>query len=300
MKIKKIDIHVHAIPERDLLRISGGTYPTPSELRKMYDYLGIEKGVLVPPGSAPEFTSDRVSQREARKMTEEYPETLGWWFCNIDPRAGKNSAETDFSHYLNYYKSKGARGVGELTSNLYLDDPRVLNLFAHCEKCRMPVLIHIGNMGNDYGIVDELHLPRLEKVLKKFSELIIIGHSPKFWSEISGDVTEETRNEYSKGRVAPGGRVVELLRAFPNLYCDTSSVSGYNAFSRDPEFSYKFIEEFSGRIMYGSDIHDPDNLQIDSFKKMVEFIDDAAEEGHITQDAYENICRKNALRLLEG
>ena len=299
MIVKKIDLHVHAIPERDLLRASGTTYPTSEELRGMYDILGIERAVLVPPGSAPEFTADRVSQREARKMVEANPETFGWWFCNIDPRAGTNSENTDFSHYLQYYKSRGARGVGELTANLYLDDPRVLNLFSHCEKCGMPVLIHIGNMGNDYGIVDELHLPRLEKVLEIFPRLIIIGHSPKFWSEISGDVTDETRNDYSKGRVAPGGRVVELMRKYPNLYCDTSSVSGYNAFVRDPEFSYGFMDEFGDRIMYGSDIHSPDNLKIESFAGMIKFLDDAVTDGKITQETYENICRKNALRLLD-
>lgn len=53
-KVRKIDIHVHAIPEPDLLRVNGTTYPLPDQLRRMYDRLNIERGILLPPGSAPE------------------------------------------------------------------------------------------------------------------------------------------------------------------------------------------------------------------------------------------------------
>ena len=69
MKVKTIDTHVHAGPRRDIPKLSGAYYPTPTELREMYDKLGIEKGVLLPPGTSPEFTTDRVSPREARQMT---------------------------------------------------------------------------------------------------------------------------------------------------------------------------------------------------------------------------------------
>lgn len=298
MRVKKIDFHVHAIPEKDLLKDNGGTYPTPDELRKMYDILGIEKGLLLPPGSAPECTADRVSQREARKMVESYKDTLGWWFCNIDPRQGTNSGNTDFSRYLMFYKSRGAKGVGEITANLYLDDPRMINLFAHCEKSEMPVLMHFGNMGNDYGVVDELHLPRLEKVLRRFENLIVIGHSPKFWAEISGDVTEETRQGDPEGKISAGGRITELMRRYSNLYCEISSVSGYNAISRDPEFTYSFFEEFSNRILYGSDIHDPLNINKRVYFEAIDFLDNAVESKKISQTTYEKICRGNALEIL--
>lgn len=297
MKIKKIDIHVHVTPEKDLERFNGGTYPTPVELREMYNAIGVEKGVLLPYGTAPECSTDRISPREAHKLVKDYPDTLGWWFCSIDPRAGRNSPDTDFSHFLNYYKSKGARGVGELTANLYLDDPRVLNLFAHCEKCDMPVTIHFGRMGNDYGLVDDFGLPHLEMVLQKFPRLKVLGHSVRFWSLISGDATEKTWDSYPSGKVVPGGRVIELMRLYPNLCCDLSSVSGYNAMTRDPEFSYSFFEEFQDRIFYGTDIHDPRNIT-NPMLKLSAFLDEAAEKGYITWNAYEKICRGNAMKLL--
>ena len=297
MKVKKIDMHVHAIPKRGIPKMSGAFYPTPSELRRMYDKLGIEKGVLLPPGTSPEFTTERVSASEARQMTLDFPDTLGWWFCGIDPRFGSNSKNTDFSHYLNYYKSLGARGVSEQVANIYLDDDRMLNLLYHCEKCNMPIVFHFGKLGNDYGIVDDLHLPRLEKILKMFPNLKAIGHSVRFWSELDDDVTEETCNSYPKGKVRGGGRVLYLMKNYKNLYCDLSSRSGFNAISRDEEFACEFLTEFNDRVLFATDIHDPNNINHEMVN-LSAFLDRLLDEQKISQTVYENVCRNNALFLL--
>lgn len=113
-----------------------------------------------------------------------------------------------------------------------------MNLFAACD---MPAIIHINTTTEkSYGICDELGLPRLEKVLKAYPNLKLIGHSAVFWAEISGDITEETRNGYPTGKVQPGGRITELMHKYPNLYCDLSAASGHNAIMRDPEFGMAF------------------------------------------------------------
>ena len=242
-KLKKIDMHVHCIEERGIPKLSGHFYPTVHELRKIYDEIGVERGVLLPPGTCPEFTTERLSPREAENIAKKYSDTIGWWFCGVDPRFGSNNDKTNFSHYLNYYKSHGARGVSELISNISLDDPRMLNLFSHCEACGMSVTLHFGKPEYDYGVVDELHLTKLEKILQMFPNLVIIGHSVRFWSELDADVTEETRDGYPTGKVIPG-RVVELMRKYPNLLGDMSAGSGENAIMRDPEFGYAFLEEF--------------------------------------------------------
>ncbi len=302
MLLKKIDMHVHCIEERGIPKLSGHFYPTVKELRKIYDKIGVEKGVLLPPGTCPEFTTERLSPREAKRIAEKYNNTIGWWFCGIDPRFGNNNPQTDFSHYLNYYKSQGAKGVSELIPNIPLDDPRMLNLFSHCEKCGMSVTLHFGKPKNDYGVVDELGLPKLEKVLKMFPELKVIGHSVRFWSELDADVTEETRDSYPAGKVAREGRVGELMRKYSNLYCDLSSLSGYRAMTRDPDYTYKFMEEFADKIFYATDIHDPENINPQNpaydMLKLSEFLDNAYLDGKISFETYEKICRKNALKLL--
>ena len=242
--LRKIDMHVHVLPERDLPKLSGRYYVTPQELRLIYDRFGIEKGVLLCFGGSPECSTDRLSMREARKLTENFPNTIGWWFCAIDPRSGKNSGETDFTHFLHYYKMNGARGVGEMTANLPLTDDRMMALFSACEKERMPLTLHFGKPEKDMGVIDRLHLPQLEMVLKTFPEMQIIGHSARFWSELGDDVTEETRSCFICGKVLREGVVPGLLRKYKNLTCDLSSVSGYRAMIRDPEYTYGFLEEF--------------------------------------------------------
>jgi predicted TIM-barrel fold metal-dependent hydrolase len=303
--IKKIDIHVHSRKEMKGALVAGvqrlnggGTYATPNELRKMYDQIGVEKGVLLP-SNTPECAHLIVTNEDAYEITQQYPETLPYWFCNINPKIGGNSPDTDLSYFLNFYKSLGARGVGEVTSNLYFDDPLVENLFRHCELCELPLTFHIGNPGyGDYGLIDDIGLPRLERALQKFPKLQFLGHSQKFWAEI-GQITPEERNGYPSGPIKSEGRVVELMRKYPNLTGDLSAGSGYNAVSRDPDFGYAFIEEFSERLYFGTDICTPKNIT-NPMLKLSAWLDEAAEKGYISRNAYEKVCRENALKLLDG
>ena len=297
MKIlPKIDIHVHAIPEPFLRAPNGHTYPTPQELRVMYDRCGIEKGVELPDGIYSFGAQDICSPREARNLVRDYPETLGWWFTGVPPTMGYNTPSTDLSVYLKQYKALGARGVGEISENRYFDDPYMLNLFRHCEACDMPVIFHIGNLGGDYGIVDEAGLPRFEKVLAMFPRLRFLGHSQKFWAEIYADENVD-RDGYPKGKVR-AGRLVELFRKYPNLCGDLSAGSGYNALSRDPEFAYAFLEEFQDRLFFGTDICSPTDIDSDMLK-LSSFLDQAMLAGKISYTAYEKVSRGNALALLE-
>jgi len=295
--LPKIDIHVHAVPYGFLNRPSGETYATPQQLRVIYDRYNIECGNLLPDGICPACADDVCSMREAYEMVRDYPETLGWWFCSIQPRMGSNLPDTDLSFYLLQYKAHGARGVGEITENMPFDDPFMLNLFHHCEKCDMPVLFHIGaSGGGDYGIIDDPGLPRLEKVLGMFPRLKFLGHSQKFWAEI-GVCDPKERGSYPTGKVI-SGRVPELMRKYPNLYGDLLAGSGYNALARDPEFAYTFLEEFQDRLFFGTDICAPSNISSDMLK-LSAFLDDAMTRGKISYAAYEKISRGNALELLE-
>lgn len=294
--MKKIDMHVHSRHGKSITWPNDQyTYINPHELRKYYSDLNIEKGVLLP-GVSPEGRHYSVNNEEAMKMVEENPD-LYYWFCGIDPRWGSNSPQMDLSWFISYYKDKGAKGVGEVTAKLPFDDPKMQNLFFHCQKCKMPMLFHVGTKNSFYGIVDQLGLPGLEKALDTFPDLLFIGHSQPFWAEIGSDVTHENRNGYPTGRVKPGGRVVELLRKYNNLTCDLSAGSGYNAVTRDPEFGYDFLEEFQDKLYYGTDIAAPKEYE---FLKLGQWLDEAQSKGKISRKAYEKIIRLNALKVLEG
>ena len=49
-------------------------------------------------------------------------------------------------------------------------------------------------------------------------------------------------------------RLIEMMRAHPNLHGDLSAGSGHNALSRDPAFGVRFLNEFQDRLYFGTDI----------------------------------------------
>ena len=294
-RIKKIDIHAHAsaFPQyAPALPGTGEHMVCAEEIFKFYDALDIEKGVLLPLIS-PESQWLQITSEETKWIADQHPERFAW-FCNVDPRAGCNSPDTDLSHLLEHYKKLGAKGVGELTSNLYMDDPMMDNLFSHCEKMKMPVTIHIApEPSGFYGIVDDPGLPRLERMLKKHPDLMILGHSQPFWAEI-GECSSELRNTYPTGKVKEG-RLPKLLREYGNLCCDLSAGSASNALMRDREYAARFIEEFADRMYYGCDISASFNVFPYTFN---DFLDSMRASGEVSEENYRKIVRENAVRLL--
>ena len=294
--VKKIDFHAHAFRKTGPVRANKTNWLTVSELCEMHDAMGIEKAVLLPL-IAPESCAYSISTNEdVYDMVMQNPARF-CWFCNVDPRCNNGGKDADFEHILKHYKDLGAKGVGEITSNVFFDDPRTFKLFEACEKLDMPVIFHMGHTDGEYGLIDDLGLPRLEKALQTFPKLKFFGHSQRFWSHISGDVTEETRHGWPEGKVTEGGRIVELMRKYPNLNCDLSAGSGYNAVTRDPEFGYKFMEEFKDRVFYAADMCTMLNLK-DRHSKFPEYLDNAYLNGKISEDAYYKISRGNAEKLL--
>ena len=65
--VKKIDIHVHSMENYGMsfYRSNGETYATPEEVRRMYDDMGIEWGILLPELN-PEGMHRTISNEEAK------------------------------------------------------------------------------------------------------------------------------------------------------------------------------------------------------------------------------------------
>ena len=293
--IKKIDIHAHATAFPQFTPVdpgSGYRMVCAEELFVFYDKLNIEKGVILPDIS-PECCFYCSTNEAVKWVVDQHPDRF-LWFCSVDPRSCENAPNSKLSYLLEHYKKLGAKGVGELAASLYTDDPKMDNLFAHCAEMQMPVTIHIAPEASGYyGIVDELGLPRLEKMLKKHPDLVILGHSQPFWAEMS-ELTEADRNGYPTGKVKEG-RLPWLLREYGNLYCDLSAGSGANALMRDREYAARFIEEFADRLYYGCDICAASNTHPFPFN---DFLDDMRATGEISEENYRKIVRENAVRLL--
>ncbi len=294
--MKKIDIHCHvvAFPEYSTKRLDGNKYLSAEEQLAVHEKLNVDLGVLLPI-TTQEAHWATISNDAAAYVANKYPDKFVW-FCSVDPRQGHHNEKSDLGYIINQYKEMGARGVGELGSQLYADDPMMQNLFRYCEELDMPVIIHVApQFGGTYGIVDDLGLPRLEKMLKKFPKLKIIGHSQAFWSEISSDNNDEIRGGAPSGKVAEG-RIAYLMRKYENLHCDLSAGSGRNAMMRDSEYAAKFINEFQDRIFYGTDVCSANATFQYDFDA---FLTGLVNDGKISRSAYEKIVRHNALKLLK-
>lgn len=287
-----IDIHTHAALYQTIPLQSGAFFVSPEEIVSMLDEHGIDMAIVLPLVS-PSKRNILIPTEQVLEICARYPDRL-IPFCNLDPRQGGNSPDADLLSYLEVYKGLRCVGVGEVTTNLPFDDPLVENLFRHCEAADLALTFHIApQVGGYYGLVDDLHLPRLEEALRRFPGLRFLGHSSAFWSEISADVTDENRNTYPKGPVIPGGRLPELFRTYPNLYGDLSAGSGFNAISRDPAFGYRFLEEHADQLLFGTDI-----VHLGQELPQVEYLNSAVQQGRISKETFEKIAWKNADRLL--
>lgn len=184
----------------------------------------------------------------------------------------------------------GVRVYGELKLRMMLDNPDALRMFRFCAEKGLPVLVHI-----DYEFPSGVKYPRpswwygggieaFERAIKACPETIFIGHGPGFWAHISGDGLFD-KEAYPQGKVVEGGKLVEMLRKYPNLYCDLSGYSGYNALNRDLDFAKQFIGEFSDRLLFGRDYFD-DRL----YNLLLSL--------SLPEDVLTRILSQNALRLV--
>ena len=150
---------------------------------------------------------------------------------------------------------------GELKLRMMYDNPDALRMFRFCGEKKVPVTVHL-----DYEHDTGLKYPRpswwygggieaFERAVKMCPETIFLGHAPGFWAHISADGLYD-KHSYPKGKVVPGGKLIDMLHKYPNLYCDFSAGSGCNALRRDPEFGKNFLLEFQDRILFARDYFD--------------------------------------------
>jgi predicted TIM-barrel fold metal-dependent hydrolase len=305
-----IDFHTHVGDHRTPERMD--RLPVTWEgLIERLDEEGIDKAVVLPSGVSPESIKapslfvphgDLLSQLEAaRRYTDRIIA-----FGNLDPRMSclgnlephqvENPPETDFSWLLARFRDYGCVGIGEITANIAVDDPRVISLFRQCGDCDLPVLFHCTGPGRGvYGLHDEVGLPRLERLLRAVPDTTVIGHAPGFWAEIEADITPEKKFVYPTGPIREEGALSRLLRSYPNLYADISANSGFNAISRDKAFAVNFLTEFQDKILFGTDVCFGGT---EGRMPHLGYLRTLRTENRITPEVFAKIVGGNALKIL--
>jgi len=292
-----IDCHAHAYLFPVLLpgKYSITPFLSMEEQISIMDKNGIDKAVILSLNGA-ECPAENQSIGEVLEMCRKYPGRF-IPFCNIDPRLPRHPdlvELNDFLFPLEQYKQLGCKGLGEVIARVPWQNPSMQLLLEACQIVSFPVTFHtITEDFDGYGVIDDLGLNGLESVLQKFPDLRLFGHSTAFWNEISADITQETKHTYNYSKVITGGRLVELMRKYPNLYGDLSANSGLSTLTRDPEHAYRFIEEFQDRLLLGLDICTPTQEV-----KHIKWLTNAKNDGQISKQAFEKIMYKNICRIL--
>lgn len=214
-------------------------------------------------------------------------------FCQTDIR------RDDVLQRVRAYHLLGCRGIGEQKEHLPLNDRRVEAILSLCDELNWPITMHFQDGPNGYnqGLADHL-----ETYLKRYQRVRIIGHAQTWWANISADVpAPESGGLYPTGPVKPGGLLDRLLSQYPNLYADMSAGSGFNALSRDEDFTAGFIERHSNQLLFGSDCPCRDG-QGGNFKGTCYATQLAAFLERIVDDSatLKKIFSENALRALQG
>jgi predicted TIM-barrel fold metal-dependent hydrolase len=250
-KYRYIDIHTH------LGTFYFGKELTADELVRMMDKHFVEKSVVLPLVS-PESSPYPQTSEAALAAHRQHPERL-IPFCCVDPRAatlpplrsGHVPGVKGLIDILKRYQDAGARGLGEHKTGLVLDHPQMLQLYEACDTVGFPILFHLDDIRNP----DTPGLPRLERVLKAFPKLPLIGHAAGFWASISGDATDADFGRYPEipKPTTPGGALDRLMAKYPNLYGDLSEPGGEKAIARDPVFGRSFIIRNANQLLFGTD-----------------------------------------------
>ncbi len=214
-----------------------------------YDF--IYKSVLA--GPALGATTGPIPLSLCLAYKEKRPEKFVLGFCP-DPRLPDACARLRAAHGI-----YGAKVCGELKCRMMYDSPDAIRLFNVAGERGMPVTFHLqyDSQKSDRdpraewwgGTIDTV-----ERILQACPGTVFLGHAPGFWAHISNDeLWRQCIYPPQECKVIPGGRLPELLRKYPNLYCDISAESGRLALSRDPDFARLFLAEFQDRVLFARD-----------------------------------------------
>jgi len=277
-KFKVIDFHTHlGKPWRAYSRF------TAKDLLKRMDELKISMACVLPlenPEETDFYSTTESILRIVRKHKDRFIP-----FCNVDPRRG-NPGTFDPYPIIEDYVSRGCKGFGELLAGLPIDDERMQRIYRAAGEIGIPIVMHL----DAYRCIDDIGLPKFEKVIREYNKTIFVAHGPHWWAEISSDIKPSDKSSYPKGPVKPGGKVEYLLQSYENIYADLSAGSGENALSRDPEYARGFLERNSSKLLFGTDL-------LRKSQKIE--IHNILERMNLSEKTYEKILCKNAERLLK-
>jgi len=231
---------------------------------RMMDSAGIEKTMILSYSTGKRF--DSIVKKYAR-----YKDRFAIW-CGFDysgyEKPGWQAlavAELERCHREGAVGvgELGDKGLGELYSRpvpgygLHIDDPRMRPLLEKCAELHMPVSIHVAEDAWMYLPPDSANDGLMNAATWKvdMSKKGVLGHD-QLISTLEHAVRDNPRTIFIACHLANCcsdlSALGRLLDAYPNLYADIAA--RYGEIAPVPRYSKAFIEKYSGRLVYGTDM----------------------------------------------
>jgi predicted TIM-barrel fold metal-dependent hydrolase len=166
---------------------------------------------------------------------------------------------------------KGARGVGELGDKglgelyslptpgygMHIDDPRMKPLIKKCGELHMPISIHVAEDAWMYQKPDSTNdgLMNAAKWQVDMTKQGILGHD-ELVATLEHAVRDNPKTTFIACHLANTcsdlTQIGRLFDTYPNLYADIAA--RYSELAPIPRYVHQFIEKYSDRIVYGTDM----------------------------------------------
>jgi uncharacterized protein len=254
-KYPVIDFHSHDYPKTDA-EVDAWV--------KTMDETGIAKSIILSYATGKKF--DSVVQKYAR-----YKDRFDIW-CGFDYTGYNNPGwEQKAVAELERCYKKGARGVGELGDKglgefyskptpgygMHIDDPRMKPLIKKCGELKMPISIHVAEDAWMYHPADSTNdgLMNAAKWQVDMTKEGILDHA-QLVRTLENAVKENPGTTFIACHLANSCADLSILGKlfdqYPNLYADIAA--RYGELAPIPRFVHSFIEKYSDRIVYGTDM----------------------------------------------
>ncbi len=254
-KYPVVDFHSHNYPKSD------------AEVKawlKTMDEAGIAKSIILSYSTGKRF--DSVAERYA-PYKDRFEVWCGFDYTDADQPGWEQQAVAELERC---YK-KGARGVGELGDKglgelyslptpgygIHIDDSRMQPLLKRCAELHMPVSIHVAEDAWMYEKPDSTndglmnaanwHVDQTKKGLLTHDQLV---------ATLENAVKANPKTTFIACHLANCcsdlNMLGRLFDKYPNLYADIAA--RYGEIAPIPRFAHAFIEKYSDRIVYGTDM----------------------------------------------
>jgi uncharacterized protein len=254
-KYPVIDFHSHDYPKTDA---------QVDEWVKTMDQVGIARSTILTYSTGARF--DSVVEKYQR-YKDRFEIWCGFDYTGYDKPGWQEHAVEELERC---YK-KGARGVGELGDKglgefyskptagwgLHIDDPQMKPLLEKCAELHMPVSIHVAEDAWMYAIADSTNDGLMNAATWKvdMTKKGILDHD-QLITTLENAVKNNPKTIFIACHLANCcsdlGKLAGLFDAYPNLYADIAA--RYGEIAPIPRYVHDFMEKYSSRIVYGTDM----------------------------------------------